>query len=319
MRSERLLVSMKDYIGDAVMTEPMIAAVESAFARVVLHAGSPVDQVLWRPNFAREFFCTARPKSAWDVVVHASKMRSKAFDAAILVNRSFRSALTVRLAGIKTRIGHDTECRRALLTGAVPYDRARFEALSQLDLAALAGVEASPRVPCLSTTEEENRRGRQLAEGATIGIQAGARWPGKQLPVHVTIEVARSIIASGEKVALLGAVEEIETVNRVAEALGSGYINLVERTSVRDTLGILTSLRAMVGGDTGLMHLAAGVGCATVTVFGPTCHSKWAHEYPPHRTIKAPNGDMNLVEAEQVISSLQGVLPPVRSSGPMAL
>jgi heptosyltransferase-2 len=308
MRSERLLVSMKNYIGDAVMTEPMLAAVELAFARVELNAGPPVDQVLWKPGYPRKFIETPRPKQAWDVVRHARALRAKSYDVAILVNRSFRSALTVRLAGIKTRIGHSTEGRGSLLTYAAPYDWDRFEALSQFDLAALAGVETCSRMPCLTATDDEKQRGRDLAEGATVGIQPGARWPGKQLPIEVTIQVARAIIASGEKVALLGTSEEIEPVTQVAQALGTGFVNLVERTSIRETLGILTCLRAMVGGDTGLMHLAAGVGCATVTVFGPTSHSKWGHDYPPHRVVKAPNHDMIQVQSEQVILALQGVL-----------
>lgn len=308
MRSERLLISMKDYIGDAVMTEPMLAAVEQLFARVELNVGSPVEEVLWRPGYPRHVVRTPRPRRLWDVVEHARVLRSRSYDVVILVNRSFRSALTARLAGIRSRVGHSTEGRRALLTRATPYDLNRFEALSHFDLAMLAGVESAPRSPRLEATEAEKRRGRVLVEGATVGLQPSARWQGKRLPFEVTVEVARELVASGEKVALLGASEEVETIDRLAVELNAGFVNLGGRTTVRETLGVLTSLRAMVGGDTGLMHLAAATGCPTVTVFGPTCASKWAHDYAPHRVVKAPNGDMTKLQAAEVMEAVREVL-----------
>ncbi len=308
MRSERLLVSMKHYIGDAVMTEPMLTAVEQTFARVEIHAGGLVPEVLWIPGTPRKFLTAAKPKKPWEIVEQARALRSRSYDVAILVNRSFRSAFTARLAGIKTRIGHNTEGRGALLTRAVGYDPSRFEVLSLLELSVEAGAKLPERMPTLNVTAEERTRGAELAQGAAVGIQPGARWPGKQLPVDISIDLTRRLIANGETVALLGGPEEAEAVGQVISAVGLGTVSLVGKSSLRESLGVLSCMKAMVGSDTGLMHLAAGVGCPTVTVFGPTSHTKWGHAYSPHRVLAAPDGDMSKVLACDVMNALQEVL-----------
>jgi heptosyltransferase-2 len=295
---------MKSYIGDAVMTEPMLAAAEKEFARVEFDAGGPVNLVLWRPGTPRKFFPTPKPKKAWEIVVQARAIRNRSYDAVILVNRSFRSAFTVRLAGIKTRVGHSTEGRASLLTRSVAYDPYRFEALSQIDLGVLAGFDSLARPPHLPTSTEEQARGAELARGALVGVQAGTRWPGKQIPTEVTIAVTKAIVATGRIVALLGGIDDVETSKLVEREVGQGIVNLTGATSIRETLGVLTSLRAMIGGDTGLMHLAAAVNCPTVTAFGPTSHAKWGHEYAPHRILKAPESNMALLQANHLLECL---------------
>ena len=54
-RSEPLLVSLKGYIGDAVMALPLIEAIESEFSSVKILTGPLVLQVLWSPNRVRQY------------------------------------------------------------------------------------------------------------------------------------------------------------------------------------------------------------------------------------------------------------------------
>jgi ADP-heptose:LPS heptosyltransferase len=73
----------------------------------------------------------------------------------------------------------------------------------------------------------------------------------------------------------------------------------------------MAGLRLMIGADTGAMHLAVGVGCPTVTAFGPTPADKWGHDYAPHRVIRAPGGDMAALEPETLVrASLEALGEP---------
>jgi heptosyltransferase-2 len=299
---------MKHYIGDAVMSEPMIEAIERRFADVEILTGGVVDQVLWTPDRSRVFIKTKRVHSPWQVIRQAKELRSRRYDVAVLVNHSFRSALTVRLAGIRKRVGHVTEGRGSLLTQRVENDPDLFEATNLLRLAHAVGAEAPVRTPRLPTTAEEQESGKAIAKGAVVGIQPGARWPAKQIPVEVTIEVAKQLKAEGYSIALLGGREEASVSDQVRQALNGEVVWLVGETSVRQTLGVLRSLRAMLGGDTGLMHLSAGVGTPLVSVFGPTPYKKWGHDYSPNRVLRAPEGRISAMSAEAVSAALQEVL-----------
>jgi heptosyltransferase-2 len=163
-------------------------------------------------------------------------------------------------------------------------------------------------MPELSTTPEERLRGVELGEGCTVGMQPGARWPGKQIPQTVAIEVIRELVAGGEKVALLGGAEEAEAAEAIAREFGDSVVTLAGKTGLRETLGVLTTLRCVIGADTGLMHLAAGVGRPTVTIFGPTSRDKWGHSYAPHRVLSAPGGLMANVDASMILRALGEVL-----------
>jgi heptosyltransferase-2 len=68
------------------------------------------------------------------------------------------------------------------------------------------------------------------------------------------------LLGSGKEQALC---EEI-----VALAPGARLINLAGKTSLDQARGLIAAARAVVSNDSGLMHVAAGLGVAQVAVFG---------------------------------------------------
>lgn len=294
---------MKTYIGDAVMVAPILPPLETAFREVKILTYGVVDQVLWSPARERVFIKPPKTRSLAEVLRQAKELRRQRFDAALLINHSFRSALTVFLAGIPVRVGHDKEMRRRLLTHPVAYDEAVFEAWSSYDLLKPFGIDAERERPRLPITEEERRKGREMLQGATVGLQPGARYVEKQIPPDVTAAIGKALQADGHRIALLGGPDEAESADRMAELLGGNVVSLVGKTNVRGTLGALSELELMIGSDTGLMHLAAASGCPTVTVFGPTPARKWGHDYPPHSVLQAPDGQMANTSADAVLEA----------------
>jgi ADP-heptose:LPS heptosyltransferase len=304
MSSDRVLVSMKRFIGDAVMTAPLLDAVETKFPRLHIICSPPVAQVLWHPERERTFLPLDTKRKPWEVVASAMQIRRQRFKIALVVNHSFRAALTIRLAGIPVRVGHATEGRNLLLTHAVPYDEDQFEAWSELDLAPPLGIQAERVRPKLPVTTEERESGLSLLEGATVGIQPGARFASKMVPLQTLKSIAEALHQMGHKPVLLGASEEKTSAEELKASLSFPVTDLVGSTTIRQSLGALANLKSMVGADTGLMHMATAVGCPTVTIFGPTPAQKWGHYYEPHQVLQAPDGEMSKVDAVEVINAL---------------
>ena len=88
------------------MALPLMDEIERHFARVTYLAGGVLAQVICQSNPSRRVIPAAKVKHPVEVWKEAQWMKSERFDVAIIVNHSFRSALTTALAGIPVRVGH---------------------------------------------------------------------------------------------------------------------------------------------------------------------------------------------------------------------
>jgi predicted lipopolysaccharide heptosyltransferase III len=62
--------------------------------------------------------------------------------------------------------------------------------------------------------------------------------------------------------------------------------NLVGKTSIGLLAGVLAACRLFIGGDSAGMHLAAAVGTATVSIFGPSSSVAWAPRGEDHVVVQ---------------------------------
>lgn len=300
---ERVLVSFKSYLGDAVMASPVLPALESQFSSVTCLTMGVVDQILAHPTAKRTFIRSKKVRKPNEVFAEAIYLRQERFQVAVIVNHSFRSALTALLAGIRVRVGHAQEFRGPLLSHPVVYGHDDYETQSCFDLLDKLRIPYEFSHPHLSVSEQEMSSVRPLVDGATVGLQPGARFGQKQIPIETSAEIANRLHREGQRVALFGGPDEEKFLADFLSKLSFEPINLVGKTSIRETMSSLKHLKVMIGSDTGLMHMAAAVNCPTVTVFGPTPHLKWGHRYEPHTVIAAPDGQISSVPAEQILAA----------------
>jgi ADP-heptose:LPS heptosyltransferase len=302
VRPGRVLVSMKTYLGDAVMTAPLLDALEAAGWETTLLTSPLAAKALGRSKVIPFEKC----RWPWKVMRQAQELRAMEFDACLLVNRSVRAALLARLAGIPIRVGHPREGRAALLTHRVPYDPSRFEAATVGDLGRPLGVIVTDPTPRLTLTPEEMAEGDRLRQGADLAIQPGARYDEKRLPMEALQTAARTWQSEGRKIVTVGGPEERAETDALIGALDHSVVDLVGHCGVRQTMAVLAGASRAVGADTGVMHLAVAVGCPTVQAFGPTPFQKWGHSYGPHRVLAAPNGCMSALTAGELMSAVNG-------------
>jgi heptosyltransferase II len=309
LRSERVLVWLKPkYIGDAIMATPLLSALAQEFDRPVVLAAPHVAELLERDSDGLEIVPPGPLKSPREVAAEAQRLRAMRFDAVLLVNRSFRSAFTAWLARIPKRIGHATEGRGVFLSKRIPYGKLEHEGISYGNLARPLGIACDFTRIRLTTTEAEREEGKRLLDGATVGIQPGASYFTKQLPTAVLAEIVNSLQAEGLRVACFGGGLETADTERLQELVEQPLVNLVGKTTIRQTLGAAANLRAMLAPSSGMMHMAAAVGCPTVAVFGPDPATKWGHTFPPHTAIQISSERMEDIDQQGVLTALHRAL-----------
>nr|VFJ65880.1 MAG: heptosyltransferase-1 [Candidatus Kentron sp. FM]VFJ70421.1 MAG: heptosyltransferase-1 [Candidatus Kentron sp. FM]VFK15952.1 MAG: heptosyltransferase-1 [Candidatus Kentron sp. FM] len=102
----------------------------------------------------------------------------------------------------------------------------------------------------------------------TVVLLHGTAWPTKHWPERSWEELSGELVRAGYRVVLPWG-DEAERLRawRVADASGA---RVLARMGLTELAGLMAEVAGCVSVDTGLGHLAAAVGCPTVSLFGPT-------------------------------------------------
>jgi len=219
-------------------------------------------------------------------------LRAAGYDRAIVMPRSFKSALVPWFARIPVRTGYAAELRGLLLNDARQLDR---QALDQTVKRFLAlGVGPGLPVPLPTNPALRVDEGNRAALMGRLGIgtrpavalMPGAAYgPAKQWPIGNFAELAGLLSDRGNEVWVLGSAAEraLGEQIRVGVASGDGgeVFNLCGETSLEDTVDLLSASRAAVTNDSGLMHVAAAAGTHVIAIYGSS-----SPDFTPPLTVR---------------------------------
>lgn len=293
MDCRHLLLLPPNWIGDAVMAQPAMRA-------LALHLqtlGGERELTL----SGRGWLADLLPFLDLPEARFEKKIPSDA-DTGILFPNSFGSAWRLRRAGVKRRIGFAGQWRRLLLTDALAPNRdmkVEHHRLYFLDLAAQCGAPAAETSVRLSLPEEESMAGRLalfqhgLNPDRTICIAPGAQYGGaKRYPAERYAAINRQLAQHGYHLLLLGTPAEREIASQTLTGIETPHWNGAGETSMRQALQMLAASRLLLCNDSGLMHVAAGMGKPVVALFGATAPGRTspsaARELPQPELIYRP-------------------------------
>lgn len=269
----RILVRLPNWLGDALMARPLLAALRAALPGTAIAAVGPAPLLgLLAPDRA---WNEAHP---WPLPPGGlAALREPRADAALVLPPSFSSAWFAFRTGAARRVGFAHEARAALLTSAPgrPPRGAQHLSREYLLLGRVLGVEPGAEPPALAVDEPARAEARALAgsDGPYAILAPGATYgPAKRWPVARFAETGRRLAARGWRLLACGAGGEREACEAVARACGAE--SLAGRTSLPAMAALCAGAAAVVSNDSGLAHLAGAVGAPTVTVFGSTS-SAW--------------------------------------------
>jgi lipopolysaccharide heptosyltransferase II len=97
-------------------------------------------------------------------------------------------------------------------------------------------------------------------------VAPGAAHATKRWPIHHWQALAERLRQLGYGVVAVGGPEDRELGN----ALGSHVVNVAGEFTLQETGACLARAAVVVSGDTGVMHMATGVGARVIALFGPT-------------------------------------------------
>jgi heptosyltransferase-2 len=301
--SESLVIAPQ-WIGDAVMSEPLLAELAARGERVTVAALPWVAPVYRAMDsvVAIELLPFGHSRLDWSSRRALGRRWWGRFTAAYVLPNSLKAALLPWLAGVPRRVGYLGESRYLLLNQRVANPQGRppmvdfYRALANAGakagrltvpglLAAVTGTgddaggiasahlpenSVAPRLHLPDVLVKVMLARHGLAPRGYVAFAPGAEYgPAKCWPAEHYAALARRLHdEQGLRVVLLGSPKESQLAAGIAAQAGPGCLALAGATSLDEAMALIAGSAGLVSNDSGLMHVAAAFGLPQVALFG---------------------------------------------------
>jgi heptosyltransferase-2 len=209
----------------------------------------------------------------------AEQLRSRDYATALVLPRTWKSAIAPALAGIPERVGFFGEARFGLINRMRWGEKALPRFIDKNAALALPDGAALPPewpVPQLVVPSEEASRWRQangLGTGPAVALAPGSVGASKRWTYYG--EAARLLAERGLDVWVVGGPGEKALAETIVAA-GGARVRDLTGTDLRNGITAMAAASVAISNDSGLMHIAAAIGTPTMGIFGPTSPYHWA-------------------------------------------
>lgn len=286
--ASRIVVRTPNWLGDAILALPALAALRRRFpdAHLSIAAPSGFASVFREETDVRPNEIVGLPSATKGV---REALAAGHYDLGILLPNSFRSAWLMRQAGIPQRWGYATSMRGWVLTRTpvkIPVHGVQHQTEYYRSLVRGFGIpcgDEAPRLQASSSTAlcgldvlqkagvDLTRRVAVLAPGAAYG--QAKQWP----PARVAQLAARLVRERDMTCVMVGAGHDRDAARAIETWLSANapeasarVRDLTGRTSLTELIGVLARADVVVSNDSGAMHVAAALHRPMVAIFGPT-------------------------------------------------
>jgi heptosyltransferase-2 len=288
-----VLVIRLGALGDVLLATPVFAALRRTFpgARIDLCTDARLAPLFEGHPSLRQVIPFDHALSTWQ---QGRALRESRYDVVVDLHHKPRTALLARLASaprlvsfVKRR-GKDlwrAMLGRPLRPGLHTAD-AYVRALAPIGVPPLESIERRLEIRVdPNALERVDAWLHEARLGATIvGLAPGAKHATKKWPVASFIALANEVRSRGLGVPLgVGGPHDARELDALAIA---GIPCAPAAWPLVDLAALLSRLAVLVVGDSGPQHLAAAVGTAVISLFGPTDPVRWSPLGVPHRVLR---------------------------------
>jgi heptosyltransferase II len=278
---EKILVIQTAFIGDAILTLPMIEKLKEKF---------PADeiQVLCIPS-TQEIF-SASPfvsevlvmdkknthKSILRLYGFINEIKSRSYTKIFSPHRSFRTSLIVMQSGVRDTYGFSNSSLFHVYKNVVEYKTNFHEVQRNLDL---IGFEYSPEnwqiIPKVNANESSKQKVAQFISTnklneKVIAIAPGSIWETKKYPTEYFQEIIKHFVEKFYKILVVGG----ESDKELCELLTNGFEHNVFSTSgkfsIIESIELLKKANLLLTNDSAPTHFGMSANIPVMTIYCST-------------------------------------------------
>ena len=301
---KKILVMRYRFIGDTLLTVPFLRNLRYAYPDAQIDmlvapvSGEIIEDCPYVDNFI--YFDTTKKhryenkegiekKDFW---YYVKFLKEQKYDKAYVLKRSLSSAFLAFAAGIKERIGFNTEGRGFLLTKKIPYEQNKHEIECFLDVLKKDNIEIIDNYLESWVQEKETEKVFDVLKNHNINPDT----PQTKIIIHATsgnrkkewakdrwAEIIKwlsdeknvKIFFNGTKNDSKTYEEIMSYIENNGENLKNKPINLCGEFGLKETMAFTKWCNLIVGCDSGNLHIGAAAGIPVIGLYGPMNTKKW--------------------------------------------
>ena len=339
---KRILIVKLSAIGDVLMATPVAAAVRKAYpdsyiAWVVERKSA--DVVIGNP-FIDEVIIWERGKVKGKLanILHSLKsfislgkrMRAQKFDVALDCQGLMRSAIVCLFSGSKKMVGFTDADEGAALFYNDKFAPQTLDINAQqrnLDLLQKIDINSSDRAMFMPLEEDDEKFAQRffeesnISEKKVIALLPATTWVNKHWTKSGWSELIDHIYLKYGAVSLIfGSPADLPLVKEIASNTKYHPIIAAGKTNLKQAGALLKRCDAVVGVDTGLLHMAIALNKPTVGIFGATLwqhlmkndNCRWVYKNfdcrPCSKNYKCKGDCMQAINVEDIDASISELM-----------
>ncbi|MCQ8128208.1 glycosyltransferase family 9 protein [Methylomonas rivi] len=281
IQPKRILVITLRFLGDTLLTTPLIASLKQAYpaadidvllpaSNTAMLAGNPdIKQLIAVP---KKISAPAFGKLLFKLFRH--------YDLAISTQAGDRPVLCAIMAG-KISLGFVPDdpgkawWKKRLLSHWLVFGKDYGHAvLENLRFCKMLGI-----APCYRLTPPRTKQPTYASPPRPYAVlHIMPQWRYKQWHTEGWLQLMAFLNQAGLGIVLTGSGEsgELHYLRHLEQQLPAKATNLAGKLSLAELTDLISNAVLFVGPDTGITHLAAATGTMTYALFGPTDPKKWA-------------------------------------------
>ena len=277
---EKILVIQTAFIGDAILTLPMIQKLSEMWP------GSRID-VLAIPSTA-EIFSSSKyvsdslildkrgsHKSLKGLLNFIKLLRQNNYTRIYSPHRSFRTSFIVMMLDVKETYGFSNSSFKYVYRHIVKYIQEHHEVQRNLDLIGYDykdNWKVLPEViiPSSSSEKIDDFILKNKLEGPLAAIAPGSIWNTKKYPDAYYREIIQFFRDKKYKVVLIGSNKDKELCDNIAAGFAGGVVSSAGNFSVIESIGLLMRAKIIISNDSAPTHFGICANIPVVTIYCST-------------------------------------------------
>ncbi|MEW6701734.1 MAG: glycosyltransferase family 9 protein [Bacteroidota bacterium] len=296
---EKILVIQTAFLGDAILTLPMIQKLKGKFSSSslsVLCIPSTKELFEHSPFVDRTIIYDKRgiQKSLKSLIELVVLIRREKFKRVYSPHRSFRTSMIVLFSGVKFTVGFDRASWSFVYKTRTKYFDDRHEVERNLELLRSSNSKEEecgnkPRfsfeniLPVVKIPEEAERKIQSIIKniGAKkiIAVAPGSVWKTKIYPKEYFVEVIKYLLSQNYFVVLIGGNDDAILCDEIENRFPTFAKSFAGDFTIIESIALLKKCSLLISNDSAPTHLGMAADIPTLTIYCSTVPSFGFYPY----------------------------------------
>ncbi len=288
----KILVIQTAFIGDVILTLPMVQKLKEIFNNVELH-------VLCIPS-TREIFSASeyinkvivydkrgKDKSLISLLRLILKLRAEKYTRIYSPHRSFRTSLLVKFTGVKLTFGFNNSSLRTVYKYLIKYDQPKHEVQRNLDLIGYSYNSESWKIkpevnfPGNETIPLSKIFVNYSAKSKYVVVAPGSVWNTKEYPAEGYLDIIKYLVSKKYFVLLIGGEKDADLCEKLEAELNERVKSVAGKCSLIESVSLLSSAEMLISNDSAPTHLGMCADIPVLTIYCSTIPDFGFYPYNP--------------------------------------